>query len=155
MNAVRQLLADRNVAAWLSLVLAVAVHVADEAASGFLPFYNQLVLDLRGRLGFFLLPTFSFRAWLGGLMVAILIGLAALAAVARGGRLIRVVTTALGVLMVGNALGHLLGSLWTGRVLPGALSSPLLLAAAVFVVARGVAGDWRRPAGDRPEGGEA
>lgn len=48
---------DRKVIAWLSMVSAVGIHVFDEAMTGFLPFYNELVIELRTRLGFFPAPS--------------------------------------------------------------------------------------------------
>jgi hypothetical protein len=37
----------RHARAWSVLVAALALHVADEAATGFLDFYNPLVLSIR------------------------------------------------------------------------------------------------------------
>ncbi len=71
MTTKQKLFSNRTVVAWLSLVSAVALHVCDEAITDFLPFYNQMVINLKERLGFFPAPTFSFEAWLGGLIVAV------------------------------------------------------------------------------------
>jgi hypothetical protein len=139
---VRNLIANRNVAAWLLLTLSVGLHVFDEAMTGFLPFYNTSVMALRGRYAFFPAPTFSFELWLGGLITGILLCLALTPLVARGGEIIRWVVNILGVIMIINALGHLLGSLYVGHILPGAYSSPILLLSAVYAVLRGVHGDW-------------
>lgn len=138
----RKLLADRNASAWLLMVFAIALHVLDETLTGFLPFYNNSIAVLRDRLGFFPAPTFSFGLWLGGLIVGIILCLGLTVVVARRGKSIRSITTLLGALMIFNALGHLLGSLYFGRILPGAYSSPLLLLAAIVVVVRGVRGNW-------------
>lgn len=143
MKTKQRLLSNRNVAGWLALVSAVALHVFDEAMTGFLPFYNQLVIDMRERLNFFPAPTFTFKAWLGGLIAAILIGYLLTPLVARSGRVIRVVTIVLGILMLGNALGHVLGSVYSGRILPGMWSSPVLLLAAAFVILQGFLGEWQ------------
>lgn len=62
------MLNNRNVLAWLLLVTALALHVFDEATTGFLPLYNEVVLGLRERLGFFPMPTFTFPGWIGGLV---------------------------------------------------------------------------------------
>jgi hypothetical protein len=133
---------DRNSVAWLSLVSAVALHVIDEAITGFLPFYNDLVLRLRDHLGFFPVPTFRGSVWLGGLCLAIVLGYLMTPLIARGGAWIRSVTTVIGFLMIANALGHMLGSVYLGRILPGFWSSPLLLAMASWTVCRGLAGSW-------------
>jgi len=134
---IRNLLKNKNAAAWVLMISAVAIHVFDETITGFLPFYNELALNLSGGVGFFPLPTFSFGAWLGGLIAAIVICFALTPLVSRGGRFIRIVTTVLGMLMVANALLHMLGSLYSERLLPGFWSSPFLLLVAAFVVVRG------------------
>jgi hypothetical protein len=138
----RGLLLNRNVVAWLLLVTALAVHVLDEALTDFLHFYNPLVSDLKERISFFQMPTFTFGIWLGGLIGLVIIGFALTPLVNRGGRFIRRFTTAFGIIMVLNALGHMFGSLFLGRLLPGFRSSPLLLITALYVVIRG----FRRPA---------
>ena len=134
---------NRNAVAWLLLVTAVAFHVFDETVTDFLPFYNQFVISLRERLGFFPAPTFSFGVWLGGLIAAIILGYALTLVVARGGKIIRAITLVLGVLMVMNGLLHLFTSVYFGRISPGMWSSPFLIAAAAFVIIQGIKGDWK------------
>lgn len=134
---IRELLANRNALAWVLMVSAGAIHVADEAAHGFLSFYNPLVKDLRESLGFWPMPTFSFEVWLIGLIVGVTISFLVTPLVARGRRIIRVVVTAIGIIMILNAAGHMFGSVYFGYLLPGFWSSPLLLATAIFVVVRG------------------
>jgi hypothetical protein len=134
------MLSNRNAVAWMVLTTALALHVLDEATTGFLPFYNETVQNLRERLGLFPMPTFTFPVWIGGLVGLICICYLVTPIVAGGSRAIRVLTTAFGMLMIANALGHLLGSLYFGRLLPGFWSSPLLLPAAAWVVVRGFRG---------------
>ncbi len=131
------MLKNRNALAWVLMVCAGTLHVIDEALHGFLSVYNPLVEDIRESLGFFPMPTFSFGPWLTGLIVAIIISFAVTPIVHRGRRVIRIVFTALGILMVVNALGHMLGSVYFGYLLPGFWSSPLLLVTAVYVAKRG------------------
>ncbi len=138
MKTLRVSLSNRDVLAWVLFISALALHVFDEAMTDFLPFYNQTVLSLKERFGFFPVPTFTFQSWLTGLITLIVIGYLATIKVAQGGRVIRTVTVVLGFLMIANALGHLLGSLYFGRMLPGLLSSPILLAASVWVMIRGI-----------------
>jgi hypothetical protein len=138
----RGILRDRNVIAWLVLISTIALHVLDETITGFLPFYNDLVMTLRERLGFFPAPVFSFGIWLGGLIVGVLLCFGLTILVARGGRRIRWFVILLGVLMLFNAVGHLAGSLYFGRILPGMWSSPLLLVSALLMIFRGFRGDW-------------
>jgi hypothetical protein len=100
------------------------------------------VITLRDRFAFFPAPTFSFESWLGGLIAGIVLCFLLTVFVARGGRGIRRVTTVLGVIMILNAFGHLFGSLYSGYLLPGAYSSPVLFLSAVYVVFRGMRGNW-------------
>lgn len=127
---------NRNGRAWLLMVAAVAIHVADEAITGFLPFYNELVMALRSRFGFFPAPTFTFSTWIGGLVAAVMIGLALTPLVNRGGRIIRIVCGFVSLIMIGNACGHLMGSGYFGRLLPGFWSSPLLLVSSLWMFGR-------------------
>jgi hypothetical protein len=124
----------RRARAWLLLVGALAIHVIDEALTGFLQFYNPLVLSIRSRLEWFPMPTFSFAAWLGGLIAFIVVLVSLTPIVRRGGVVIRVLSTVFAALMFLNGLGHLGGSVYFGRWLPGATSAPLLLAASVLFI---------------------
>ena len=133
---------NRNPRVWLLMVASVGLHVTDEALTGFLPFYNAQVLALRQRLVFFPAPTFTFPVWIGGLMLAVIIGFALTPRVARGGRTIRVVCGILAALMIGNACGHMLGSVYAGRILPGFWSSPLLCTTSVWMMTRVLRGNW-------------
>jgi hypothetical protein len=141
--ATRDLLSKRNVLAWLLMILSLAIHVLDEATTGFLRFYNDIVIALRERFGFFPAPTFSFELWLSGLIVVILVCFALTIAVARGGKVIRWAVAAAGVIMILNALGHLIGSVYFGRILPGAYSSPLLLLSSIYLVVRCIRDNWQ------------
>jgi hypothetical protein len=114
--------------------------VIDEALTGFLQFYNPLVLSIRSTIGWFPMPTFNFGEWLAGLAVLVIV-LACLApAVRRGVAGTRFASWVLGVVMFMNGIGHLAGSLFFGRWLPGATSAPLLLIASM-VLARAT---WKR-----------
>jgi hypothetical protein len=59
--------------AWVALCLALAIHVVDEAFTGFLSVYNPAVKALRQRSRFLPLPTFTFKVWLGGLIAAVVL----------------------------------------------------------------------------------
>jgi len=125
--------AVRHMRAWLLLVAALAVHVADEALTDFLEFYNPLVLSIRSRLPWFPMPTFSFGVWIVGLGFLVLV-LALLApAVRRGAVVTRLASWVLSGIMFLNGLGHLAGSLYFDRWLPGATSAPLLLAGSLLL----------------------
>lgn len=46
---------------WLALTVAFALHIFDEATTGFLDVYNPTVTILRQRWSWFPMPTFQFR----------------------------------------------------------------------------------------------
>jgi hypothetical protein len=119
--------------AWIGLALALALHVTDEALTGFLPVYNGIVERIRARYTWVPLPTFTFPVWLGGLVLGVALLLALTPVVSRGARWIRVVSLILGVMMTGNALGHIGASLYWGRWAPGVYSSPVLLTASIWL----------------------
>ena len=125
---------NNSTRAWLLLVTALLLHAIDEAVTDFLGFYNPLVLDLRHSLGFFPMPTFSFAAWITLLAVAITTGYAVTPLVRRGGRFMWLVMTVASVVMLLNALGHTIGSIYFARILPGFWSSPILFASAVYAL---------------------
>lgn len=120
--------------AWIALGLALAVHVADEAANDFLSLYNPTVLSIQERLGVPFPPTFSFAGWLTGLMLIVLVWLSLAPLAYRGRRWLLPLATALSVIHIANGLGHGFTSLWLGRPAPGVWSSPLLLGTAIWML---------------------
>ena len=121
---------------WLLLDGALALHVLDEALTGFLDFYNPLVLAIRGQIPWFPMPTFSFGVWVSGLIVTVIILAGLTPAVGHGVVGTRSLAWIFCIVMFGNGLGHLVGSLYFGRWLPGATSAPLLLLASVVLFRR-------------------
>lgn len=133
---------DDNWRAWLLLATMLALHVWDELLSDFLPFYNHLVLELRASLGVFPMPTFSHPVWIAGLALLVIALLMMVPLVERGGRAVRWFAGLVSLVMILNALGHLGGSLYFGRWLPGATSSPLLMVSALWMLHRVINGAW-------------
>ena len=121
--------------AWLVLCVAFAIHAADEALTDFLSVYNPAVRAIRACLPFLPLPTFTFRVWLTGLVIALLV-LASLTPFAfQAVGWMRPIAYAFGIVMAGNGLLHLVGSLYLRKAMPGAYSAPLILAAAIYLLA--------------------
>ena len=142
---------------WLGLCAALALHVLDEALTGFLDVYNPTVLSLRESFGWFPMPVIRYDVWLRGLIGAVL-GLSALSIFAfRGAGWMRKAAMLFSVLMIANAFGHTLGTIFGQTVatvrfprpMPGFYSSPFLFLAAVNLVRRsrsqGRSWDHRRP----------
>lgn len=130
--------------AWLALSLAIGVHVADEARTGFLAVYNPTVLAIRAALPWLPLPVFRFETWLAGLILATLALCALSVFVFRGARWTPPAGYALAVLMIANGVGHTIATVFGRTVesvrfprpMPGFYSSPLLLAASVYLLWR-------------------
>jgi Protein of unknown function with HXXEE motif len=124
----------RHMRAWLMLVGALAIHVVDEAFTGFLGFYNPLVLNIRSWLPWFPMPTFTYGVWLTGLIVLVSLLTLLAPVIRRGGVVSRLASWILSVTMFLNGVGHLAGSVYWDRWLPGATSAPLLLVASLLLV---------------------
>jgi len=121
--------------AWLALCVAFAIHVADEALTDFLSVYNPAVRAIRARFSFLPLPTFTFGVWLSGLVVAVVV-LASLAPFAfREAAWMRPLAYGFGLIMAGNGLLHLAGSVYMKKAMPGVYSAPLILGAAIYLLA--------------------
>jgi hypothetical protein len=118
----------------VALALALGLHVADEALTGFLSVYNPAVTSIRERVPWVPLPTFTFPVWLGGLVAGVAVLLALSGPAFRGSRWVVRAAYPLSVLMTLNGLLHVAGSLYFGRLMPGVYSSPLLIAAALWLL---------------------
>jgi hypothetical protein len=120
--------------AWACLAGALGLHVADEALTGFLPFYNSIIVSLRDTYAWVPFPTFTFPVWLGGLITLVIILFALTPLVLRGHRWLRGLSYFLGGIMILNAVGHFLMAVWLGEFAPGVYSSPILLVAAIALL---------------------
>jgi len=137
--------------AWLTFALAVLVHVTDEALHDFLSTYNSSVRAIRARWPFLPLPTFSFRIWLALLIAGIFLMLCLSPLAFRGDSWLRTVSRPLGILVgVLNATLHIGSSVYFHRWMPGVYSSPLLLLAAICLLASSRVGASRKFADSRP-----
>jgi hypothetical protein len=137
-------LVDNFGLAWVLLSLSFCAHVADEALTGFLGVYNPTVIAMRARLGWFPMPTFEYRQWLVGLIVANLILLALTPFAYRNARGLRPLAYFFAGVMLLNGMGHtvftVLGrtvaSVQFARPAPGFYSSPFLLITSIYLFAR-------------------
>ena len=136
MRIIKNVFSNRNSAAWFLLVFSVALHVTEEALTDFLPFYNQTVLRIRETFEFFPAPTFSFGVWIVGLIVAVILGFCLTPFINRNKKFMWFIMMIISILMVINGLIHISGSVYYGRILPGMWSSPVLIAAALYVFYR-------------------
>jgi hypothetical protein len=122
---------------WLAVSVAFALHVLDEATSGFLGWYNPRALQIRRALGGFPFPpTFTFWPWLLGLVAAVLASFALTPVAFRGAAWLRPVAVVVAVIQAGNGALHLTAAVVTRRPVPGLWSAPLLLGTAVWLLLR-------------------
>jgi hypothetical protein len=129
--------------AWVSFCFALALHVTDEALTGFLSIYNPTMIALRERFGFWPMPTFAFREWLIGLITLIVLLFTLSPWMFRNARWVRPIAfffvVVAGILnacghTIATILGHTVSSVTFARPAPGFYSSPLLFATACFVL---------------------
>lgn len=138
--------------AWTTLCLAFMVHVVDEALTDFLSVYNPAVLAVRQRFPLLRLPVFTFETWLTVLLLVIAVLLAFSYFAFQDRCWMAKLSYIFGPVMFLNGLGHLAGSFYLGRALPGAYSSPLLLGAAAYLLAAYTRPCWPRTATCCPSG---
>jgi hypothetical protein len=129
---------------WLALSLAFALHVLDEATTGFLRVYNPTVMILRQRWGWFPMPPFAFREWLLDLIIAVVLCFALTPFAARNVRWMRPLAWVVAVIQFSNAAGHTVGTI-LGRTVatvtfprpaPGFYSSPFLFLGSIWLMIR-------------------
>lgn len=129
---------------WLALCVAFALHVLDEASTGFLAVYNPTVIAMCERWGWFPMPTFEFRTWLTGLIVGLVFCFALTPLAARGARGLRPFAWFFAGIHLLNGTGHALATIFGQTVstvtfprpAPGFYSSPLLFIASIWLMVR-------------------
>jgi hypothetical protein len=130
--------------AWLLLCLAFCAHVTDEALTGFLPIYNATVLAMRSQYKWFPMPTFGFRDWLTGLIVANIVLLLLTPFAFRNAAWLRPLAYLHAIVHLLNGTGHTLATIFGqtastihfARPAPGFYSSPLLFAGSIYLLIR-------------------
>lgn len=124
--------------AWLLFVLALGLHVTDEAVTGFLKVYNPTVLELHQRVPWLRPPVFGYGEWLTGLVVVVCCLLLLTPLAYEAPRVMKAFALPLGVIigilngcghLTGTLLGHTFSDIRFSRPMPGTYSSPLLIAA--------------------------
>jgi hypothetical protein len=134
MNPSRQTLRRNHWLAWMALCGALALHVADEALTGFLELYNPTVRAIREHYPLLPLPTFTFETWLSLLIFAVAMLIASSFFVWKGRWAMRPISYAFAGFMLLNGFLHIVVSLYMREFVSGVYSSPLLLAASVALI---------------------
>jgi len=120
--------------AWFVLGAVLALHIVDEATNGSYAVSGETLDLLRQLYPWLPIPQFQFSVWLIDIIGAILLLLSLTWLVQKGHRLMRPASFALATFTTANAMLHILLSLASDRVLAGTLTSPLLLAASLFLL---------------------
>lgn len=132
--------------AWLAMTFALAAHVADEALTGFLDVYNPIVRAARERFEWFPMPTFTFAAWLSGLIVVVMLLLALTSLAFRGATFTRVLAIPFAAIIgLMNGIGHVTASILFGRWMPGTTTAPLLIICGASLLAKALPIRFARP----------
>ena len=111
--------------AWIALCLALSIHVADEALTDFLSVYNPVVKAIRQRWRFLPLPTFSFKVWVGGLIVPLIFLFALSPFAFCGAKWLTPLAYFFAGFMIINGLQHIAASIYKRRFMPGHLFGPI------------------------------
>jgi len=118
---------------WLAFGYTLALHVLDEAGHDFLSVYNPNALVLRRFVPFF--PVFTFRQFVGTLLCGLTVWLALAPLAFRGPRWQKRLAIPAAILAgIGNALGHILSSIYLHRFMPGVYSAPLILLSGIMLL---------------------
>jgi len=120
--------------AWFILCAALALHIAEEATNGSYLVYGETLDFLRQVFPSLHIPTFQYTVWLLDISGAILVLLSLTWLVQKRYQIMRPASFALATFTTANAMLHILSSLAFDRVLAGTITSPLLLAASLFLL---------------------
>jgi hypothetical protein len=124
----------RHWLAWMALCGALAIHVADEALTGFLDRYNPIFREAREQHPLLPLPIFTFEIWLSLLIFAVVMLGASSCFVWKGRWAMRPISHVFAVFMLINGLLHIAHSIYMREIMPGVYSSPLLIAASIALI---------------------
>lgn len=125
---------QRWTVAWILLSAVLALHIAEEATSGTYLIYGETLDFLRQIYPQLAIPPFKYDVWLLNITGTILVLLSLTWLVQKRYQIMRPASFALAIFTTANATIHILLSLASDRVLAGTLTSPLLLAASLFLL---------------------
>lgn len=131
---IHKIIHNRLSVSWLILVLCLSLHVIDEALNHFLELYNPIVLKIRESIPFIPLPTFTFKTWITGLSILIIVLFFLTPLVYKRDKFIIRVIQIFSILMIFNGLGHIIGSIYYSKIIAGMVSSPLLIIASIYLL---------------------
>lgn len=130
--------------AWLLLCLSFAANILDDALHDFVGYYDATVLTLYGHFSWFPRVDLSFREWLVGAILADAILLLLIPLAFRNSFFLRPIAYFLSAIMLlrgcasilATARGRTVPSVHFTGMAPGTYTSPLLLAASIYLLRR-------------------
>jgi hypothetical protein len=125
---------DRLTISWLILDFCLLGHVIDEALNNFLELYNPIVLKIKESTPLIPLPAFTFKIWIIGLSIGVLILFLLTPLVSNRNKFVIPLIQAFSFLMILNGIGHIIGSIYFSKIIAGMISSPFLIIASICVI---------------------
>ena len=130
--------------AWLLLCVVFALHIWDESAHDFVGYFNATVLTLYGHFSWFPRIDMTFREWLTGLLIALMVCLALTPLAFRNSGWLRPLAYLFAGIQFANGAGHILTTIHGGTVPsvrfagagPGFYTAPLLLLSSAYLLWR-------------------
>ena len=119
--------------AWLSMTIAFAIHIFDEAKNDFLPLYNAMA-RISGTF-----PVFTFSEWLTSLIVIVVILFAMTIFAFRNKKWMCYLSYFYALVLIIHGGGHLALSIYFKEPSVGLYSSFLLLITALYLISKA----WR------------
>ena len=85
------------------------------------------------------MPVFTFRQWVGSLLCGLALWLVLAPLAFRGLKWLRWLAIPVAILAgIGNALGHILSSIYMWRFMPGVYSAPLILLSGIILLSSAI-----------------
>lgn len=119
--------------AWFLACAVFALHIVDEGLNGTFGFYSDLERLFTQLLPSLNITPFNFDVWLLNMTGTLVVLFALTPLVAARNALMVPASWAFAAFLTGNSAFHLLMSAGRGELVTGALSSPLMLAAGLFL----------------------
>jgi hypothetical protein len=121
-------------AAWVTMGVALGLHVIDEAAD-FLASYNPIATRIRSHLrGLPFPPVFTFWPWFLSLLAAVTILLSLTPLAYAHVAWMVPVAIVVSLINIGNGLLHFVASVRVRSRVPGVISAPFLLASGIWLL---------------------
>ena len=124
---------SRWTVAWFLACLVFALHIVDEGYHGTLGFYSDLERLVTELLPSLNLTPFNFQVWLVNMSGTLFVLFLLTFLVWRANPVMLPASYAFAAFLTGNSAFHLLMTIGRGEEVTGALTSPLMLAAGLFL----------------------